>query len=136
MDAKIRFEGIYTKELLCTLRSRVEDMRNQVHLLSAFALFLLITYLFAAEYVPSKQFVINLVVMLVCAVLPDILEPPTSRWHRAFFHSKRCLKCVLVLAIVGWAIGMQSGNYTLLFAALGYLVHLLEDATTKAGLPR
>jgi hypothetical protein len=37
---------------------------------------------------------------------------------------------------VGWAIGMQSGNYTLLFAALGYLVHLLEDATTKAGLPR
>jgi hypothetical protein len=37
-------------------------MRNQVHLLTAFGLFLLITYLFAAEYVPSKLFVINLIV--------------------------------------------------------------------------
>lgn len=111
-------------------------MRNQVHLLSAFALFLFITYLFAGEYVRGKHFVIYLVVMLVCSVLPDVLEPPTSRWHRAFFHSKRCLKGVLVLAIVGWAIGMRAGNYTLMFAALGYLVHLLEDATTKAGLPR
>lgn len=43
---------------------------------------------------------------------------------------------MLIALIIGWVIGMFTGYFFLMFFALGYVVHLLEDATTPVGLPK
>ena len=72
----------------------------------------------------------------LAGILPDRIEPPTSWQHRAKWHSERCLQAMLILLIVGWAVGMLTGYFFLMFFALGYVIHLVEDATTPVGLPR
>lgn len=69
--------------------------------------------------------------------MPDILEPPTNRFHRKFFHSFTTLAslCVIVQKIE------SRDDYSAGFKAmvrsslLAYMTHLLLDSRTPMGLP-
>ncbi|MHA2226921.1 MAG: metal-dependent hydrolase [Candidatus Hodarchaeales archaeon] len=66
---------------------------------------------------------------------PDLIEPPRSKNHRKFFHSIVLLGFLVILLV--WAnIGIQSMQ-TYLFSGfiIGYLSHLLLDATSQMSLP-
>ncbi len=80
---------------------------------------------------------------VVGGMLPDVLEPPSTPNHRSFMHS-------LVAGGIATAIAEKSdparrshecgfiGQLVLDFLAsvpVGYLTHLLCDATTRRGLP-
>jgi membrane-bound metal-dependent hydrolase YbcI (DUF457 family) len=77
------------------------------------------------------------------SVFPDVLEPAYSSNHRGIFHSRGILRLVSVAFLVTALI--TDGLYPLLDRGpaylascflLGYLSHLLADATTARGLPR
>ncbi|MGM0509847.1 MAG: metal-dependent hydrolase [Thermoplasmatota archaeon] len=74
------------------------------------------------------------------AVLPDILDPPFSRKHRRFAHSKVLFVIMLILYMVTlFSITYRSMNdelgiWAIHFFLLGYLSHLILDSFTPAGL--
>ena len=72
---------------------------------------------------------------VVFSMLPDWVEPPNSWKHRAFGHSKRVLRNILLLLLV-FTLGALLYPYALVIggALLGYAVHLRADSTTPAGL--
>ena len=80
---------------------------------------------------------LSLGMLVLGAVLPDILEPPTNPFHRSTFHSK------LILIIVG-SLGIISIIITFLVIAnwitlslcglfIGYVIHLAQDSQTRIG---
>ncbi|MBS3816125.1 MAG: metal-dependent hydrolase [Candidatus Thermoplasmatota archaeon] len=84
-----------------------------------------------------KIFFVMISASLVGGSIPDILDPPFSRRHRAFAHSK----VLLYLFIIIWTVSL----FTLLtdpnliiwfvyFFLLGYISHLALDSLTPAGL--
>lgn len=79
----------------------------------------------------------NLVHFGIAGALPDILEPPTHRGHRSFFHS------FLTLAGSLYAFSKLDSREDLTDQEksmkkahlVAYLSHLLMDSTTPMGLP-
>ena len=73
---------------------------------------------------------------VLCAALPDILEPATSPNHRALLHSVCCGG-----AVTYGAFGKHTGKWrpedrmAVRIAALSYLSHLALDSGTPKGLP-
>ncbi len=77
------------------------------------------------------------------SVFPDVLEPAYTSNHRGFFHSRGIFRLVSLVFVVTALV--SAGTYPLFDLALayytscfllGYVFHLLADATTPRGLPR
>ncbi len=85
----------------------------------------------------------GIVLAAIGSVFPDVLEPAYTSNHRGIFHSRRIFRLVSVVFVVTALI--TAGTYLLPDLSLayhtscfllGYLFHLLADATTPRGLPR
>jgi membrane-bound metal-dependent hydrolase YbcI (DUF457 family) len=112
-------------------------MNRQIHAISGvFAACIVSVLLIPIERLDFYFFWLYLGLAYLGAILPDIIEPPTSYLHRAFFHSWGFLVLMLLVLALGFVIGYDYGYFFLFFFALGYVIHLLEDATTPMGLPR
>ncbi len=85
----------------------------------------------------SVGFILSIILGVIGAILPDVLEPPKSKWHRKFFHSKILLIIILfaILIVIGfpWLNGALKAG--LLIVLISYLSHLIMDSRTPAGLP-
>lgn len=70
------------------------------------------------------------------SILPDIIEPPTSAWHRGTFHSWDILKKVSLIFLIFTLIGLLLHFFLVVSCfCLGYGLHLIADSLTPAGLP-
>ena len=82
-----------------------------------------------------------LIFSILGSAVPDKIEPAKNSHHRSLFHSK------IVLAIAGYITYyiLFIGNFNIAgepiigyftgFVCIGYMSHLILDATTPAGLP-
>ena len=84
-----------------------------------------------------ENFVYYLIPMYFTSILPDILEPAIDYTHRGFFHSKKVLKFLskYVLGITFLLALIFNFFFYVFFGVVGYILHLLLDATTPMGLP-
>ena len=76
---------------------------------------------------------------LIGAILPDLIERPTNPDHRKFFHSWFLLSIFFIASFVTCFVLIPLYNnrifpYPIFAFLLGYLSHLLLDATTTKGL--
>jgi membrane-bound metal-dependent hydrolase YbcI (DUF457 family) len=73
----------------------------------------------------------------VAGALPDILEPPTDRFHRKFFHSFATLGCTALLYnTIHDSEKIDSGHKAVTKSLItAYMTHLLLDSRTPMGLP-
>lgn len=119
-------------------------MRKGAHLIIGLLAFLGYAYLLSLiRETTSEAFLLGLFAVITGSLMPDILEAPTSWRHRRVFHSKRALKCMAGIFGITAVIGVLSSTLIphaalvcgLSCFALGYLCHLIADATTKRGLP-
>lgn len=73
------------------------------------------------------------------SIIPDIIEPPTSRWHRKFFHSVSILIIFIILILLSYGVYLNDPSSKLFYFSIaistGYISHLFADALTPAGLP-
>jgi len=79
----------------------------------------------------SDDAVWGFLAVIAGSIIPDILEPPTGWDHRDLLHSVGALKLTAIIFILTALIGL----YVISCFFLGYLFHLLADATTPMGLP-
>jgi inner membrane protein len=71
------------------------------------------------------------------ALLPDIIEPPRSPFHRKFFHSRLFFKLLFLGLIILFIASLNENKYYwAFFLVLGYLTHLIFDAIIPKGLPK
>ena len=74
--------------------------------------------------------------IVIGSMLPDIIEPATSRFHRKFWHSRRIMNALLLLIIVSFLASLESESFFwLFFMLIGYELHLLGDLFFY-GLPK
>ena len=88
-------------------------------------------------YMEVKLFLIMIFSSLFGGSLPDILDPPFSKRHRYFAHSKILFYVLIVIWIITSYILLNDPNLTiwiLYFFLLGYISHLALDSFTPAGL--
>ena len=85
----------------------------------------------------SVGFILSIILGAIGAVLPDILEPPKSRWHRKRYHSKVLLLIIIITIILVIGLPWFNGAFMvgLLIVLISYLCHLIMDSSTPAGLP-
>ena len=79
-----------------------------------------------------------LVLMVIGARLPDIIEPGWHKRHRSFFHSRKLallLTGALVVLVYLYR-DLDIWSPLLISLTVGYLSHLLLDAATPGGLPK
>lgn len=79
----------------------------------------------------------SLVLFFFWIILPDIIEPATSCWHRKIFHSKSLFYFIILFLIfvVLWFIYTPSLMYLYSWAIFfWYFSHLLLDKLTKRWL--
>lgn len=71
-------------------------------------------------------------------IIPDILDPPFTKRHRRYAHSKILLLIfIILLAITSILILIQNTNlilFVLYYFLIGYISHLILDSFTPAGL--
>ena len=85
---------------------------------------------------PQDAIVYAFLAAILGSIIPDILEAPTSWMHRGLGHSKRALKLTGKILALTALIGLFfSVFYIISSFFLGYVFHLLADATTEVGLP-
>lgn len=82
---------------------------------------------------------ISFISAFIGSILPDIIEKPTNPDHRKFFHSWFILSIFFIASFVFCFVliplyDTKSYIYIIFAFLLGYLSHLLLDATTKKGL--
>lgn len=90
----------------------------------------------------NNQWMWGLIAVAIGSVIPDWIEPATSRHHRGRFHSFSALFVVVLLfgstALIALATAFFS-EFSVVYLAscffLGYLFHLLADSITPMGLP-
>ncbi len=118
-------------------------MNKQQHVIIGIIVFAAFTWIFY-YLVPVSVAIIfyGLIGTIVGSIIPDILEPSTSWMHRGIGHSKRALKFTGKLFAIIALLGLLSFFNSIFFIFyiiasffLGYVVHLLADATTAVGLP-
>lgn len=75
-------------------------------------------------------------VALIGARMPDILDPPTGRKHRARAHSKERLNKYFTITVIVFPVSLILPFAVPVMAYLiGYISHLVADSTTPSGLP-
>lgn len=82
-----------------------------------------------------------LIFSILGSILPDKIEPAKNSHHRSLFHSKISL---VIAGYITYHI-LFIGNFNIAgepvigyftgFVCIGYISHLILDATTPAGLP-
>ncbi len=82
---------------------------------------------------------ISVVCIFIGSILPDLIERPTNPDHRKFFHSWFMLSAFFIVSFVMCFVVVPAYDqkvfiYLIFAFLLGYLSHLLLDATTKKGL--
>jgi hypothetical protein len=118
-------------------------MKKGEHLFIGVIAFLVYTYFISLLVrIPTDGSIFGLFSTLFGSVIPDFLEPATNWMHRGLGHSKRALKFVTIIfaitticGLISFSISTSSIFYLISCFLLGYLVHLLADATTEVGLP-
>ncbi len=104
-------------------------MKTKTHVISAIIIALAIVFYFKFDG-------IYLLGIIIGVLLPDILEPATTRFHRGFFHSRRMLKGMVLIMIMVFVLSFASKNlFWIFFILLGYVIHLLGDLVFH-GLPK
>ncbi len=70
----------------------------------------------------------------VASIFPDFIEPPTSKYHRGFFHSQFMFIIASLLNLMSFLSAMMASDlatkiFSVLFSAMisGYTSHLLLD---------
>ena len=119
-------------------------MNRQAHLSIGMMLFLVYGWGEGLLHQTDGSFLVyGMIATLAGSLVPDILEPPTSASHRGICHSRRALKCTIVLFLISALPVLFASDIPrlpLIFSAsyffLGYAGHLLADTLTRAGLPR
>jgi membrane-bound metal-dependent hydrolase YbcI (DUF457 family) len=118
-------------------------MNKQEHVLIGLIIFLAFSWLFYfLVKIPSDVIIYGLIGAILGSIIPDILEPATNWMHRGLGHSKRALKLTGRIFAITALLGLLSFFISLFFIFyivasffLGYVAHLLADATTAVGLP-
>jgi len=118
-------------------------MKKGAHLFIGIIAFLAYAYLFSfIVRIPTDGLILGFFGVLIGSVIPDYLEPPTNWMHRGIGHSIRALKFVTTIFAITTVCGIISflvSTFSMFFLIacffLGYLMHLLADATTEVGLP-
>ncbi|MCZ7394152.1 MAG: metal-dependent hydrolase [Candidatus Methanoperedens sp.] len=112
-------------------------MNRQQHLTIGVIAFLAYTYLiYLAIKISSDAIVYALISAVLGSIIPDILEAPTSWMHRGLGHSKRALKLTGKILVITALVGLLFSIFYIISSFfLGYVFHLLADATTEVGLP-
>jgi len=114
------------------------EMKRDEHIIMAFFIGIL-AGVFASnysEFFHFLDFTLFVGLTILGAIFPDLIEPPKNPNHRRFFHSVLVLLILMILLI--WLnVGTQS-VFTYLPSGfiVGYLSHLLLDATSRIGLPK
>lgn len=118
-------------------------MNKQQHVIIGIIIFVVFTWLF--QYlvkIPVDMIIYGGIGAVIGSVIPDFLEPPKNWMHRGLGHSKRALKftgkifaITALLGLFSFFIGMFYIFYIIASFFLGYVAHLLADATTEVGLP-
>ena len=115
-------------------------MRRQAHLtitfiVSILAVWIGLNFSLFNSWLTSSPLII---VALFSTILPDILEPAKNRRHRKFLHSRRMFSFLtfgMLISLILILTGRSSYYFYILFAFLGYWLHLAADMTTSR-LPR
>lgn len=84
-----------------------------------------------------KLFFIMILSSIFGGSLPDILDPPFSRHHRAFAHSRILFYILIVIWMITLFTLLNDPSliiWILYFFLLGYISHLALDSRTPAGL--
>ncbi len=85
---------------------------------------------------PQDAIAYAFIAVVLGSVIPDILEAPTNWMHRGLGHSKRALKFTGKILVLTTLIGLFFSIFYIISSFfLGYVFHLLADATTEVGLP-
>ncbi len=92
-------------------------------------------------YPLSTNGYISLMLMIpssfIGGVLPDIIDPPFTKKHRRFAHSKALLFILLILWIISLTAILNENSLGVLsvyYFLLGYISHLSLDSLTPSGL--
>jgi hypothetical protein len=119
-------------------------MNRGVHLTIGLIIFFLYSYFITTiNKSDNIPLLFGFIAISIGSIIPDILEPPTSRMHRSICHSRRALKFTLVSFTITAVIGIYSSilpdyfsqSYIASSFFLGYTFHLFADSLTRAGLP-
>jgi len=109
--------------------------KNQHIVIGTIIFVLYLIFFFLMHPIDSQVIVFSYVALLAGSIIPDVVEPASDWKHRGFGHSKRVLKKMALVFFVCSLIAIVF-QYSLIVSSflLGYIVHLLADATTKVGL--
>ncbi|MCZ7357333.1 MAG: hypothetical protein O8C66_09800 [Candidatus Methanoperedens sp.] len=112
-------------------------MNRQQHLTIGAIAFIVYTYLiYLIIRISTDVVVYAFIAVVLGSIIPDILEAPASWMHRGLGHSKRALKLMGKILIITALIGLLINIFYIISSFfLGYVFHLLADATTEVGLP-
>jgi membrane-bound metal-dependent hydrolase YbcI (DUF457 family) len=115
----------------------VKSVNRDEHMIIGFFIGILVGVL-ASTFSENFDFILYLLFVgltVLGSFSPDLIEPPHNENHRQIFHSVVLLG-VLVILLVWLNLGNRS-MFTYLCSGfiLGYLSHLLLDATSQIGLP-
>ncbi|HVP97484.1 metal-dependent hydrolase [Methanoregula sp.] len=136
------FRGAWLSFISLRCSSGSSAMRRGIHLAIGILAFCLYAVLGSRLYGISPGLtVLGLCAVIAGSLMPDLLERPTSSRHRGIFHSRRALKvsgivfCLAAFLYLLPDITSRSAIYGISCFALGYMLHLGADATTRRGLP-
>jgi len=118
-------------------------MNREQHLVIGIITFFLYTYfIYILVKISTDAIVLGFIAVVLGSIIPDILESPKNWMHRGLGHSKRALKFTATIfaitaffGLFSFIINIFSIFYIISSFFLGYIVHLLADATTEVGLP-
>ena len=113
-------------------------MKRDEHMIMAFFIGILAgvfvsTY---SEYFNFLEYTLFVGLTVFGSIFPDLIESPKSPNHRRFFHSILVLLILMILLI--WLNAGTQSVFTYLPSGfiIGYLSHLLLDATSRMSLPK
>ena len=84
----------------------------------------------------SKEFLIYSLPAYATTFIPDLLDTPGNWNHRAYFHSKRFFKLLIVFLVIFLVLAViKSKVYFFgVFGVAGTILHLIVDSLSWKGL--
>jgi membrane-bound metal-dependent hydrolase YbcI (DUF457 family) len=118
-------------------------MNKQEHVFIGIIIFAIYTwFLYSLVKISSNTIIYAAIGAILGSIIPDVIEPASNWMHRGIGHSKRALKLTGKIFVITGLLGVLSYFHSIFFNFyiiasffLGYVAHLLADATTPVGLP-
>jgi len=90
---------------------------------------LIVTLIAIAIVIYLKFSEVYLFGIIIGVILPDLIEPPSSRFHRKFWHSRKLFKAIILLLAFSFLASLLISRdmYWVFFILLGYEIHLFCD---------